>query len=400
MHDFFSSLPHSETDYFSNLIKIYSSDGRSEKVSLGLGVYTNDDGTCPIMKAVIAAERAIIGTRKTKTYPPMEGSRKFCSLVLQSLFPELARQDLLVSCQTIGASGALRLISDVVSLASRVETRIWLPSPTWSNHLPLLSSPKLSTRTYDFIDENSGLFDLPVAVESLREAKCGDTVLIHACCHNPTGIDPSESHFCRFIEMLSARGIFIIIDASYIGFGNGLAKDCARLALVDKFSSDYAIALSFSKNFGLYSDRVGAAIIKTSSSSSKSKVFEAAISSIRCSYSMPPTHGADVIEEIFASPKLFQMWKAELESWRRRILSSRLAFSTELSDRGHVREAGLIANQIGMFSLLNIGSYSSGILMKDCAIYLGPNGRINFSGVTSANVSDLVSVLSPHLMIN
>lgn len=390
----FSSLSKAENDAFSELIEIFKRDQSSfaDTMNLGIGVYQTEDGAVPLMGAVQQAERRIV-SMANKSYPPMSGDEDFCTELYKFLCPNVLQQSRVAVVQTVAGSGALRLISELLAVVSSEKSTLWLPSPTWANFWPLTKTV-MRQATYECLSEDQNAFSTAAFRHSLRDAQAGDAVLLQLVGNNPTGIDPNGKDLSDIVDFLRERELFPVVDAAYVGFGDGPDEDAELISRFLDHFEEAAMAFSGSKSFSLYSDRVGAAVFLTRHPQDAARVKTAATGFIRQIYSMPPVHGAQIVTEILRDPELRHSWCAELKGYSDRLQKLRGALAKAFADLGKDTLARRLVAGTGMFFLT--GQESQGVrqLRKHHRMYLAPDGRANLSGLTQKNMERVAKLLA------
>jgi len=296
------------------------------------------------------------------------------------------------AAQSVGGSGALRVLADLM-MKSHPDASIWVSDPTWPNHIPLLASSGFNLERYAYFDVASGSADINAIMNSLGQAKKGDIVLLHGCCHNPTGADLSLEDWATLADFLLANELFPFVDIAYQGFGDGIEEDAAGVRLLASKVPEMVVAASCSKNLGLYRERVGAAILLAGSEDEANRAFGLLSTVIRSNYSMPPDHGANSSEIILTDELLSSMWKKELESMRVRMVGLRKSFSDAMRKRSNSDRFDFIAKQKGMFSRLPLTSEQIDKLRDDYAIYLVGDGRLNVAGLPENDIDALADAI-------
>jgi aromatic-amino-acid transaminase len=374
----FETLEPLPTDALLGLLRLHAADPRAGKIDLGVGVFRDEAGRTPVMRAVKEAESRVWEAQETKSYQGMEGDRDFLTRLQAQIFGE---GEPMAGVQTIGGSGALRLAADLLHRAGT--RRIWMGEPTWPNHRAILEAGGLQVLTFRHILPDEGVVDMGSLREALSRAEAGDAVLLHGCCHNPTGAGYSPTQWQEVAELLRARKAVPLVDLAYAGLGRGLAEDVAASVMLRDTLPEAMFALSCSKNFALYRDRVGALFVKA-----QAPVLPALQSQMealgRITYSMPAAHGAAIVGTILADPALREEWLAELDSMRRRIAGLRTALARELGRFWN--GAGRITEQEGMFSMLPLMPAQVEALRTEHGIYMAGSGRINVAGLRSEDV--------------
>lgn len=385
-------------DPILGLSKMFREDARADKIDLGVGVFRTPDGQTPVMKAVQEGQNIVVRNEVTKAYTPAEGASGFTDNILKLLLGEDSaayREGHCSAVQTPGGCGALRLAGEI--LARSDINGLTVGSPTWANHIPLLSSAGIEIHTIPYYDTAKSEIDFEAFISGVRKLGPRDVLLVHGCCHNPTGADLNEEQVNQLIELALERGFLPFIDTAYHGFAKGLEQDAWIVRqMVDRLP-EVLVSYSCSKNFGLYRERTGALIYKGSSPERTKAIHSQAISIARGIYSMPPAHGGAIVNEILSSPELTAMWRQELEDMRTLVAGNRqllvaAARSTSLGNR-----LGFIGDQFGMFSLLPISNETVEQLRKEHGIYVVGGGRINLCGVNEGNVQKLVRVIESYV---
>jgi aromatic-amino-acid transaminase len=386
----FSSLRRQPSDPILSLADAFTRDARPGKIDLGVGVYRDEQGRTPIMASVKAAEGALVRDQESKAYLGPEGDPEFVSALAHLLVGDRFPDGQMRGVQTVGGTGALRLAAELLAL-ERPERTIWIGTPTWPNHLPIFRGAFADVRTYEQFDRETQRLRDGACLEALEQASPGDVIILHGCCHNPTGVDPDLDGWSAIAELAERRGVLPIIDLAYHGFGDGLDADAAPLRILLEKMPVALIAYSCSKNFGLYRDRVGALLVVGNAQASD-MAWSNLVLLARTNYSMPPDHGAAVVRTILQSPMLEREWRIELESYRARLLDlrGRLAGSAG-AGRFDLTPLG---RQKGFFSLLPLSPEEVDWLRSERGIYMAQSGRINIAGLGDRQLPELVSALA------
>ncbi len=398
MFEQLQSLP---ADPLLGIIARYQQEMNPQKIDLGVGVYKDEAGGMPVLPCIKAAELRLVNEQASKTYRgPLgnpEFSRLMCDLALGALL-SAAVSDRLAALQTPGGCGALRVAAELIVRANP-SAKIWVSDPTWANHVPLLGDAGIEIAEYPYYDfENKGIrFDAMMAC--LSEAAPGDLVLLHACCHNPSGADLSESQWQAVAELLIQKELIPFVDMAYQGFGRGLVEDAYGLRLVVSQCPEVIFALSCSKNFGLYRDRVGVVGFVVREPEQAGITLSNLTQIVRGIYSMPPDHGASVVEIVLADEELRSQWLQELADMRERIKITRQSMSAKMSAAGFDERFDFVKHESGMFSFLGITPEQVGELADRFGIYMAPSSRINIAGLNESNLdyfcASLTQVLIP-----
>ena len=387
----FESLKPVAIDPILGLMIAFKADTRPVKIDLGVGVYQDDHGRTPVMEAVKIAEARLLELETTKSYQGMAGDPDYNQRMLGLLFGEqhsILSSGRVKSIQAPGGSGALRVGAEVIRRA-RPESKLWIGVPTWPNHIPLLGSAGFEIKEYPYYDMSRHQISSQAMMEALRSVPAGDMVLLHGCCHNPTGADLSHDQWDEIADMALERGFIPFIDTAYQGLGDGLDEDGYGMRMMAERLPELVIASSCSKNFGLYRERTGSITFIAETPEQADIVISQAMSTARSIYSMPPAHGALLVSMVLGDDQLRAQWQAELEIVRLRIKSMRTLLCDSIQDN----EAGMdfrhIKEQKGMFSFLGITSVQLQRLREEFGIYIVSSTRVNLAGVNSNNIDYL-----------
>lgn len=376
----FETLPAKQPDAILKLMMAYREDPRTDKLDLGVGVYKDENGATPVMKAVKSAEANLLQEQATKAYVGPIGSQAFNQAMITTVFGSNADTTRLRAAQVPGGSGALRVLTDLV-MSARPDATIWLSDPTWPNHIPILTAAGAKLASYPYFDASRGTVTLDAMLDTLSKAAKGDIVLLHGCCHNPTGADLTHEQWGKVIDLLNKNDLMPFVDIAYQGFGDGLEQDAWAVRAMAAAVPEMVVAASCSKNFGLYRERVGAAILMGRESGEADRALANLSTIIRSNYSMPPDHGANVAELVLSDEALNANWREELEAMRLRMESLRTKFADALRKRTNSDRFDFIAGQKGMFSRLPLTPEQIETLRADKGIYIVGDGRINVAGL-------------------
>ena len=389
----FESLPESKPDAILQLMMSFRQDTRTEKLDLGVGIYKDAAGNTPVLNAVKAAEKMLLDTQETKAYVGPIGSRPFCEAMIKQVFGADAQTDRIRCAQSNGGTGALRILADLLK-ESRPEAAIWISDPTWPNHIPVFGASGLEMKTYPYYDAEKCVVDFDAMMSTLEKANDRDIVLLHGCCHNPTGADLTLKQWDALAELCVKKALFPFFDLAYQGFGDGLEEDAASVRLFASKLPELVVAASCSKNLGLYRERTGAAMLLAQNESNADRALGSLGVVIRSNYSMPPDHGANTTHIVMADESLNKQWREELEGMRSRMLRLRTAFSDAMRKRTNSAQFDYIANQKGMFSRLPLNSKQIETLRENNGIYIVGDGRINVAGLPEDNMDAVVDAIS------
>lgn len=387
----FDALEEKPADALLGLIGLYRRDPRPTKLDLGVGIYRDDAGETPIMRAIKAAERHLAETQPTKAYLGAEGDVRFVELLAPIVFGErLAADPAQTGVQTPGGTGALRLAADLIARGAG-SPAVWIGTPTWPNHAPIFREAGLDVRSHPFFDAGTGGVDFTAMMAALEKAAPGDVLLLHGCCHNPTGAELDDAQWAAVGALIERRELIPLVDLAYQGLGRGLKDDAAAMRALVATAPEAIVAYSCDKNFGLYRERVGALWVKAASGKVVAAVRDNMLTLARSLWSMPPDHGAAAVRHILEDPALTASWKEELDDMRLRIAGLRGALA-----RAEPRLAPL-ADQGGLFAMLPLSRNAVLELRSRHAIYMADSGRINIAGLRNETIAPFVAAIAPYL---
>ena len=387
----FERLKDQEPDSLLALIGQFQADPRETKIDLGVGVYRDRFGHTPVMRSVKQAERLLLERQTTKAYLGPEGDPVFVDLLAPIVFGRaFAGYDRLTGIQTPGGTGALRLAAELLTQTGAAPA-IWLGLPSWPNHAPILKAAGLKVETYPYFEVAEQRLHFAGMLAAFERARPGDVVLLHGCCHNPTGAGLELDQWRQVADVIAARGLVPLLDLAYQGLGQGLEADAAGVRLVIEAADQALLAYSCDKNWGLYRERTGALFALANDRSTTANLRANLLALARANWSMPPDHGAAVVRTVLESAALSREWRGELEAMRRRLADTRVALA-----QADARLAPL-ARQEGMFSVLPISSAGVQALRAQHAIYMAPSGRINIAGLNPANLDSFVAAIWDYL---
>lgn len=391
----FENLKPVAIDPILGLMVAFKADNRAEKIDLGVGVYQDDRGRTPVMASVKEAESRLMELETTKSYQGMAGDPDYNQRMMELLLGKdhsILSTGRVKSIQAPGGSGALRVGAEVIRRA-RPESKLWVGIPTWPNHIPLLGSAGFDIKQYPYYDMDARQVDTEKMMETLRQIPVGDLVLLHGCCHNPTGADLTNEQWDSIADLALERGFIPFIDTAYQGLGNGLDQDAYGMRMMAERLPEVIIASSCSKNFGLYRERTGSITFIAETSEQADIVVSQAMSTARSIYSMPPAHGALLVSMVLGDPQLRSQWETELEEVRLRIKSMRNLLCDSLENNAAGMDFSHIKRQNGMFSFLGITTPQLERLRTEFGIYIVSSTRINLAGVNSNNIKHLTQSL-------
>jgi len=369
-------------DAILGLTEAFKSDPSPDKVNLGVGVYKDESGATPVLASVKAAEKALLETETTKSYFPIPGDAAYADEVQKLLFGSVCERA--GTAHTPGGTGALRLGGELLKKIGGGS--IWVSAPTWANHKNVFAASGLDIKEYPYYDSVTKGLDFDAMRATLETVPAGDTVLLHACCHNPTGVDLSAEQWTEVAKLAAEKGWMPFIDFAYQGFGESLDADRTGVEAMLKSGIAFFAASSFSKNFGLYRERTGALTVVAGSAEEAAAAMSHVKKTARVIYSNPPAHGGLIVTTILGSPELTAQWNAELDTMRERIASMRSALAEGLAARGVPMDFAFITQQKGMFSFSGLTKDQVEFLKAEKHIYIVGSGRINVAGLTPQNI--------------
>lgn len=391
----FEVLPALPADPILGLSTAYKADTHPNKIDLGVGVYKDEQGKTPIMSAVAKAQQLLLQQETSKTYITPQGVQGFIDGMLQLLLgaqhPALMANRL-AAVQAPGGCGALRILAELLKRCNN-ELTVWVSDPTWANHIPLIGSAGLHIETYPYFDKATASVRFDEMLACLEQVKQGDVVLLHGCCHNPTGADLTKEQWHQVLEVAQKRGFIPFVDIAYQGFGDGLDEDAYGLRLLAENLPEMIIAASCSKNFGLYRERVGLAVMLTNNSHTRNVVQSQIQAIARGIYSMPPSYGGALVDIILHDEALKTEWMNEVNTMRERMQNLRQLLVDKLAEQGAQRDFSFVTQQKGMFSYLCISPEQVQQVRKEHSVYFVDSSRVNIAGISLSNVDDLANAL-------
>jgi aspartate aminotransferase/aromatic-amino-acid transaminase len=392
----FEQLDMAPPDAILGLTEAFKKDSNPDKINLGVGVYKDAQDRTPILESVKRAEERLLKTETSKSYLPIPGSPEYGALVRELLFGkdhEIIHNKRAVTAHTPGGTGALRVAADFIKKV-HPEARIWVSQPTWENHKQVFGMAGLPILTYPYYDPENKCLAFEAMLDALRGAVAGDVVLFHACCHNPSGMDPDEAQWTAISGLIREKKLIPLVDFAYQGFGDGLEADAAGLRKLCYPCAEMMICSSFSKNFGLYNERCGAITVLAKNRDDAEKAFSHLKICVRTNYSSPPSHGGAIITTILLDPELRALWEQELTGMRDRINSMRRAFVEKLAAKGVKQDFSFITRQKGMFSFSGLNREQVETLRSRYSLYIVGSGRINVAGMTENNLDRLCDAIA------
>ncbi len=382
-------------DAIFGLTEKFRNDPSENKISLTIGVYKDENGNTPLMQAVASAERILAEKHASKSYLPIDGMPDYNQHIGNLLLGPVAESLIWKSTQTPGGTGALRVSGELLKTALGIDT-VWMSKPTWANHPKIFENAGYNVRQYEYLSSEGVSLDFEAMKKSIEsDTKAGDAILLHGACHNPTGVDPTKEQWAELLEIVAAKGLLPIFDFAYQGFGDGLDEDAA--AIRDYLSSgerEAIICSSFSKNFGLYGERVGGLTVVSKTDEASAAMQSQVKTIIRRMYSNPPTHGAAIVNTVLSDDTLRESWKTELDEMRNRIKTLRTAFVDTMKQVAPERDFSFINEQRGMFSYSGLTNEVADRLMTEHSVYILKSGRINVAGINDSNRQRLCEAIA------
>lgn len=396
----FSSVQLAPKDPIFGLTEAYTADQRPDKVNLGVGVYYTDEGKVPLLRAVLEAEKEVVAKEAPRAYIPIEGPNPYNSAVQNLLFGKdsaLIQAGRVVTAECLGGTGALRVGGDFVK---RLEPNspAAISSPSWENHRGIFEAAGYTVLDYTYFDPKTRGVDFDGMVKSLESFPAKTLVILHACCHNPTGADLTKDQWKTIISICQQKQLIPFLDIAYQGFADGIEEDGAAVRMFADSGMSFFVSSSFSKSFSLYGERVGALSIVTQNKEESARVLSQLKRVIRTNYSNPPTHGAAIVATVLNSPKLRQMWEDELAQMRERIKSMRHGLKEKLAAAGISHDFSFIEAQRGMFSYSGLTADQVAKLQEQDAIYALSTGRICVAALNSKNIDRVAQAIARVLM--
>ena len=392
----FEALEAAAADAILGLITEHKNDPRSDKIDLGVGVFRTAEGETPVLDVVKQAEQRIIDTQQSKAYIGTAGDPDFNALMQDLTFADAADADRVLTIQAPGGSGALRVAAGLI-LRARPGARVWVTDPTWANHIPLLGGAGLELEPYPYYDDENHVIRVDDMLDALSKMPAGDLVLLHACCHNPSGVDPREDDWRAIADIIVERDLVPFVDMAYQGFAHSLNDDAFIVRHLAGLLPEMIVTNSCSKNFGLYRDRVGSLSVLCADKASRDIVNSQVNNIVRTIYSVPPDHGAVVVATILGDSELKAAWRVELAEMRGRLREMRVLLNDALKEKAPARDFSHLVRARGMFCFLGIAEDQVDRLKKEYGVYMVGSSRINTAGITARNVNYLADAIAATL---
>ncbi len=393
MFEKFTAAP---PDAILGMTDAFRKDPNPQKINLTVGVFKDSHGNTPILASVKEAERRLFEAEKTKSYLPIEGPAAFNNATQQLLFGadhDIVRKQRAATIQAPGGTGALRVAADTIAKLMPGAT-IWISDPTWPNHPSIFQAAGLKVKTYPYFDPKTNGVAFDALLETVRAIPSGDVLLLHGACHNPTGVDLSRTQWQTIADIMVANKVLPIIDFAYQGFAAGLQEDAVGVHVMCDKVPELMIANSYSKNFGLYNERVGALTVVAQDSVAAETLLSHVKQAIRANFSSPPAHGSAIVTTILNDPQLRAQWEAEVGVMRDRINGVRHLFVETLNEKGVERDFSFITRQRGMFSFSGLNPEQVKVLRDKYAIYIVGSGRINVAGMAESSMDYLCAAIA------
>ena len=378
----------------------FNKDPRTQKINLGIGVYTDETGHTPVLSSVKKAEAILLESEDSKSYLAIPGAADYALAVQKLLLGDpspLIADRRVQTAHTPGGTGAIRIAAELIKRQFGNAT-VWVSDPTWANHIGIFTATGLNTARYTYYDSDTKDSDFEATVSDLAAAKAGDVLLVHGCCHNPTGIDPNADQWLQLAKLCAKKGMLPLFDFAYQGFAHGIEEDAQGLRIFTRHCNEILIASSFSKNFGIYNERTGALTLIAHTAEVAETVFSQLKSIIRVIYSNPPAHGSAVVAHILGDTTLRTEWEAELATMRERIQIMRHLFVATLKEKGVQTDFSFIERQNGMFSFSGLSKAHVLKMREQSGVYAIDSGRFNVAAMTSDNMNIICEAIAQVLI--
>lgn len=392
----FESLKAAPADAILGLITEHKNDPRPEKVDLGVGVFRTAEGETPVLDVVKEAEQRLVDTQESKAYIGTAGDPDFNAAMQELTFGDGVDESRVSTIQAPGGSGSLRVAAGLI-LRTNPGAKIWVSDPTWGNHIPLLGGAGVQLESYPYYDTKKHVLKIDEMLDALRKVPAGDLVLLHACCHNPSGLDPSEDEWRAIADVILERELVPFVDMAYQGFAHSLKDDAFVVRHLAGRVPEMIVSNSCSKNFGLYRDRVGSLSMLSANTATRDIVHSQVNSIVRTIYSVPPDHGAVVVSTILNDPELKAAWRVELAEMRGRLREMRVLLNDALLEKVPAHDFSHLVRAKGMFCFLGVSQDQVDRLKKDYGVYMVGSSRINTAGITTKNVMYLADAIAATL---
>ena len=389
----FENFPHKPL-FGANLVsKLFAEDTRDDKLDLGLGVYKSSKGQTTILRSVKKAEARLLKGQETKSYVGLAGDKVFSRRLAELTMGSDQAWDRISIAQTPGGVAAMRVGFEMVNAAQPGAT-VWVSNPTWANHPPIIQHAGLAVQAYPYLNEETGGVDFDAMTKCLGGLPAGDVVLLQASCHNPTGAGLENTQWDIIAELCKKRGLLPFLDVAYQGFGMGIEEDSYAPRLFAKVMPELLVAVTCSKNFANYRDRVGIIAIQATNSDTAHRSSLKMLDLINALYAMPPDHGAAIVSDILSDRGLRSEWERELAEMRERLANLRIALAAAMRRETNSTEFDFLERQQGMFSILPVTPEQVDAMRIDHGMYIVSNGRINIAGIAESQVNRVAKVIA------
>ncbi|WP_133470426.1 aromatic amino acid transaminase [Paraglaciecola marina] len=391
----FDVLPQLPADPILGLSTAFKADKNPHKIDLGVGVYKDEQGHTPILTSVAKAQTILLAQEDSKTYITPQGVQGYIDGMLELMLGKgnpVLLADRIAAVQAPGGCGALRILAELIKRCDE-NTTVWVSDPTWANHIPLIGNAGLKLETYPYFDKTNASINFDAMAECLGKVKKGDIVLLHGCCHNPTGADLSKEQWQVVLELAQKTGFIPFVDTAYQGFGDGLEEDAYGMRLLVNNLPEVLIAASCSKNFGLYRERVGIAVMVTANTKTRQAIQTQIQAIARGIYSMPPSYGGALVDIILNDETLKTEWMTEVEGMRSRMQDLRALLVAKMNEYGATKDFEFVKKQKGMFSFLCITPEQVQAVRDQHSVYFVGSSRVNIAGISKNNVDALAKAL-------
>ena len=383
-------------DPILGVTEAFNADQNPRKVNLGVGVYCDENGKVPLLECVKRAERELTELASPRSYLPIDGLPAYDREVRAMLFgrdSDVIATGRAVTVQAVGGTGALKVGADFLRRFAP-GAQVWISDPSWENHRALFEGAGFTVNTYTYFDATTHGLDFAGMIAALEQIPAGSVVVLHACCHNPTGVDPTPAQWPRIIDLVRARGLVPFLDIAYQGFGDGIDQDGSVVRAFAATPGPLLVASSFSKSFSIYGERVGALSVVAADKDEAARVLSQVKRTIRANYSNPPTHGGQIVATVMCSPELRALWEAELAAMRNRIKLMRALLVERLHEQVPQRDFRFILAQRGMFSYSGLTKAQVLALRDDFSIYAIDTGRICVAALNARNVEVVAAAIA------
>ena len=392
----FSAIEMAPRDPILGITEGFNADKNPAKVNLGVGVYYDDNGKVPLLECVKKAEAILMEKFAPRTYLPIEGLAAYDKAVQELVFgadSAIVQEKRAITAQAIGGTGALKLGADFLKRFAP-DAQVWISDPSWENHRALFESAGFTVNNYPYYDATTRGVNFSGMLETLKSIPAGSIVLLHACCHNPTGADLTSEQWTQVIEVVTTRGLVPFLDMAYQGFGDGIEEDGEVVRRFAEAGGAMFVSNSFSKSFSLYGERVGALSIAASSAEEAARIMSQLKRVIRTNYSNPPIHGGQVVATVLSTPELRQLWEEELAGMRVRIREMRATFVAKLKEKAPAHDFDFVTQQRGMFSYSGLNKTQVEKLRDNNSIYAVDTGRICVAALNKRNIDAVIDAIT------